>query len=98
MITIQNIIDWSKRHPSCNGRATVIYNSVVGFSIVGGDKGLYGDFVNTFELAILNTETGGYLTKFFYPEGDNDVIAYMSGEKLCKLINKVIKNNDFQVR
>jgi hypothetical protein len=98
MITTKNIIDWSKRHSACNGRVTVIYNSVVTFSIVGGDKGLYGDFVKTFELAIFNTETGEYLTKFFYPEGGNDVIAHMPGNKLCELINKIIKNKDFQVR
>ena len=98
MITIKNIIDWSKRHPSCNGRVTVIYNSVVTFSIVGGDKGLYGDFVNSFELAIFNTETGEYLTNFFCPETVNDVIGHMPGDKLCELINKIIKNKDFQVR
>ena len=44
MITIQNIIEFSKEHPSLkNGRITRIGNSNVEFSIVGGTLGLYPD-------------------------------------------------------
>ena len=98
MITIQNIIDWSKPHDIGNGgRSTVISNKAVKFSIVGGCKGLYGDFVNTFELAIFNQETGEFMTNFFCPE-DIEVVGYMTGEKLEELVNKIFKDKDFQVR
>jgi hypothetical protein len=99
MITIQNIIDWSKQHPLREvGRVTVISNDVVKFSIVGGCSGLYGNFIDTFELAIFNQETGEFITKFFCPDAGDDVLGYMPGEKLVALANQIFKNNDFQVR
>jgi hypothetical protein len=98
MITVENIIEWSKPHPFINGRITRISNKHIEFSIVGGGKGLYGDFVNDFEMAIFDKETNQFITKFFYPEATNDVIPYMSKEEMVKLTNKVIRSNDFQVR
>lgn len=99
MITIQNIKDWSKPHPLGQGaRRTRIANNTIEFSIVGGGTGLYGDFENTFELAIFDIETGEFMTRFFHPDGGDDVIPYMSGEELETLVNKLIKDKDFQVR
>jgi len=99
MITIQNIIEFSKEHPSLrNGRVTQIGNNNVGFSIVGGTSGLYGDFINNFEVAIFDKKNNEFITKFFYPETNDDVIGYMSGKDLEVLINKVLRSNDFQVR
>jgi hypothetical protein len=98
MITIQNIIDWSKQHPVREkGRITVISNDVIKFSIVGGCQGLYGDFINTFELAIINLETGEFMTNFFCPD-DGEVAGYMSGKRLEELVNQIFRDNDFQVR
>lgn len=99
MITISQIKDWSKPHSiGGDARRTLIKNKVIEFSIVGGHKGLYGDFVDTFEVAIFDNQTGKFVTKFFYPEGSDDVIAYISGEKLEDLVNQLIKDDDFQVR
>jgi hypothetical protein len=99
MITIKNIIDWSKPHPvRQGGRVTVISNNAVKFSIVGGCSGLYGNFVDTFELAIFNQETGEFITKFFCPDLGDEVVGYMPGEKLVDLINQILKDKDFQVR
>ena len=99
MITIQNIKDWSKPHSiGLGARRTRIANNAIEFSIVGGGTGLYGDFENTFELAIFDVESGDFMTRFFYPEVGDDVIPYMSGEDLEKLVNKLIKDKDFQVR
>ena len=99
MITIQNIIEFSKEHPSLkNGRITRIGNSNVEFSIVGGTLGLYGDLINNFEVAIFDKESGDFVTKFFYPEATDDVIGYMPGEELETMVNKVLKDQDFQVR
>ena len=99
MITIKDIIDLSKPHPVMNGgRVTRIGNNNVSFSIVGGARGLYGDFINDFEVAIFDKENGEFVTKFFYPEASDDVIGYMSGKSVESLINKVFKDKDFQVR
>lgn len=99
MITIQNIIEFSKKHPAVsNGRITQIGNNKLEISIVGGSRGLYGDFVNDFEIAIFDKENGEFITKFFYPDASDDVIGYMSEEDLEVLLNKLFKNNDFQVK
>ncbi len=99
MITIKDIIGFSKPHPVVEGgRVVQIGNDNVEFSIVGGARGLYGDFINDFELAIFDKENGEFVTKFFYPEASDDVIGYMSGEDVESLVNKVLKDKDFQVR
>jgi hypothetical protein len=101
MITIEDIINYSKPHPASGdegGRQTVIGNDKIQFSIIGGARGLYGDFVDTFEVAIFDTETGEFRTQFFHPEAGDDVIAYMSKNNVEDLVNKLIKNKDFQVR
>jgi hypothetical protein len=99
MITIKDIINFSKPHPVVEGgRALRIGNDNVEFSIVGGARGLYGDFINDFEVAIFDKENGEFVTKFFYPEASDDVIGYMSGKSVESLINKVLKDKDFQVR
>jgi hypothetical protein len=99
MITIQNIIEFSKEHPSLrNGRITRIGNNNIEFSIVGGTSGLYGDFINDFEVAIFDKKNNDFITKFFHPDASDDVMAYMSKEDLEVLINKVLRTNDFQVR
>jgi hypothetical protein len=99
MITIKDIIELSKPHPVCNGgRVTRIGNNNVEFSIVGGASGLYGDFINDFEMAIFDKENEEFVTKFFYPDATDDVIGYMSGKDLETLVNKVLKDKDFQVR
>lgn len=96
MITIKNIIEWSKPHPLDGGKMTRIYNDEIEFSIVGGRSGLYGDFENDFEVAIIDKKSGDFITKFFYPEGSDDVIGYMKLEDVEKLVNQVF-GKGFQV-
>lgn len=99
MITIKDIISFSKPHPVVNGgKLTRIGSNNVDFSIVGGATGLYGDFIDDFEVAIIDNESGEFVTKFFYPEASDDVIGYMLGDDLANLVNKVFKGKDFQVR
>ena len=81
MITIEDIKKFSKPHPiGDGGRMTNIFNNTYELSIVGGRTGLYGDFDKTFEVAIFDLESKNFITRFFYPEGSDDVIGYMSGE------------------
>ena len=98
MITVKDIIEWSKPHPLDGGKITRLYNKEIEFSIVGGTRGLYGDFINDSEVAIFDKESGDFVTKFFYPEATDDVIGYMPGKDLESLVSKVLKDKDFQVR
>jgi hypothetical protein len=98
MITIGDIKNWSRPHLMDGGRMTNIFNRKYELSIVGGAKGLYGDFENTFEIALFDTKDYRYITKFFFPESGDDVVGYLSGEDLEDFTNSLFSKNDFQVR
>lgn len=102
MITIKDIKKWAKPHPNSHfskgsGKQARFGNNKVEFSIVGGDIGLYGDFENTFEVAIFDMESRNFITRFFYPETNDDVISYMSSDEVEKLVNSVIKREDLSI-
>jgi hypothetical protein len=98
MITIDDIKKWAKPHPTTkftgkSGKQTRFGNHKVEFSIVGGDTGLYGDFVDTFEVAIFDVQTRDFITRFFYPDASDDV----KSEDVEKLVNSVIKREDLSI-
>ena len=106
MITIEDIKKWSKPHPLANvislkdrsgGRISRFGNKEIEFSIVGGSQGLYGDFDKTFEVAIFDRKSNDFVTRFFYPEGTDDVIGWMNADDVEKLVNSVIKREDLSV-
>lgn len=97
MITKENIIEWSKPHQLEGGKITRIFNEEVEASIVGGVSGLYGDFKDDFELAIIDRKSGDFITKFFYPENNDEVIGYMKSDDLVDILNKIF-GKGFQVR
>lgn len=99
MITVQDIKKYSKPHPNQmeGARQTVIFNEAVDVSIVGGARGLYGDFEETFELAVIDKSTKEFVTKFFCPENNDDVIGYMEANELELLVNQIFVKG-FQVR
>ena len=99
MITLKNILEWAKPHPNRmdGARMLRIYNDEIEASIVGGGLGLYGSFVKSFELAIFDRKTDDFITRFFFPENQDDVVGYLEGEKLVEFLNNVFRN-DFQVR
>ena len=96
MITTENIIEWSKPHPLDGGKMTRIHNDEIEFSIVGGRSGLYGDFENDFEVAVIDRKNGEFVTRFFKPELSDDVIGYMKKEDLEEFVNQIFKKG-FQV-
>ena len=96
MITTENIIEWSKPHPLDGGKMTRIHNDEIEFSIVGGRSGLYGDFENDFEVAVIDKKNGEFVTRFFKPELSDDVIGYMKKEDLEEFVNQIFKKG-FQV-
>lgn len=97
MITAGQVIEWSKPHRVDGGRHTRITNGRVEASIVGGAKGLYGDFSEDFEVALIDVKTKKFLTKFFRPEVEDDVMGYVSVNEMETLLNSIFKPNDFQV-
>ena len=102
MITISDIKKWSKPHPVSRhlggeGRMSRFGNKEIEFSIVGGGTGLYGDFDKTFEVAIFDRKSNDFVTRFFYPEGSDDVIPYMESSEVENLVNSVIKREDLSV-
>ena len=98
MITKEKIIEWSKPHSEANAgsRRTVIGNDLFDFSIVGGGRGLYGDFDKDFEVAVLNRKNKEFMTTYIFSVSD-DVVAYLEAEELVKTLNEVLGEN-FQVR
>ena len=98
MITKENIIEWSRPHSETNAgsRRTIIGNDLFDFSIVGGGRGLYGDFDKDFEVAVINRKNNEFMTKYIFSVSD-DVVAYMESEELVKTLNEIL-GKDFQVR
>ena len=97
MITIEKIQELATtRSPLGLGKQIRLANEHVVISIVGGERGLYGDFEEDFEVAIIDRGTDQFVTKHFYPDLNDDVIAYLPKDKLLELIMKVTKGN-FQV-
>jgi hypothetical protein len=94
MTTIEQIKSWGKDHgSSLGGKQTLLFNEQLEISIVGGRMGLYGDFENDFELAIIDRKDRNFV------EGlQDDVLAYASGEEIEKIVNEVFHKQDFQVR
>jgi|Laugrefa1bdmlbdn_1035148.scaffolds.fasta_scaffold09612_5 hypothetical protein len=99
MTTIEQIKSWGKDHgSSLGGKQTLLFNEQLEISIVGGRAGLYGDFENDFELAIIDRKDRNFVTRFFVEGLQDDVLAYASGEEIEKIVNEVFHKQDFQVR
>jgi hypothetical protein len=91
MITLDDIIKNAKPH-NFTGKVTRISNDKIFFSIVGGPS-LYGDFEETFEVAVLDWTSKDFVTKLYFPEYGDDVIPYLQKDKLVEIINKVFYDN-----
>ena len=96
MITIDYIKKHSQPHDVSGGRRINLYNDKYILSIVGGAQGLYGDFEEDFEIAIMDTKNGEFITKLFFPENSDDVVGYLESEKVVEIANSLFKNYSFQ--
>ena len=95
MITIEDIINNSMAHPMMEGgRQTIFETPLLKISIVGGRNGLYGDFKETFEVAILEKKTSKFMSNYFYPElseSSGDTMPWLNKEQTLKVVNELIK-------
>jgi hypothetical protein len=91
-LTIEDIISMAKPH-NIGGKRTVIENKRFILSIVGGCQGLYGDFENDFEIAIIDKKNGEFVTKLFEPEAFDDVMPYVPADNVVTIANAFIKNS-----
>ncbi len=90
--TIQDIIDLSVED-GMGGRRTSIEVNNFKISIVGGRQGLYGDFVEDFEVAIMTKENSQFVTKLFF-HAEDDVLPYQSGKDVEEIV-KIVMNQEF---
>lgn len=98
MITYNDILANSRDHKSAGGKITVLKNDKFILSIVGGTSGLYGDFVDDFELAVIDSKTKEFITKIVFSESSDDVMAYVPKERMVEIVNILFKEHCFQVR
>lgn len=55
-------------------------------SIVGGADGLYGNFKNTFEVALIDNESGDFVTgKYISSDRFDDVMGYATIDEINEL-------------
>lgn len=98
MITIQDIKGWAKPHSGAlGGLRTHLVGEQLEISIVGGRQGLYGDFVEDFELAIIDRKTRDFVTRFFVEGINDDVLGYANSELIEEIVNRLFSKNSFQV-
>ena len=88
-LTVEHIIKNSKPHPTAHirGGNARMYREFVGdyiLSIVGGGEGLYGDFKEDFEVALLDHDTGDFVTGSYSTRGD-DVMGYATIDEINKI-------------
>lgn len=84
METIEDIINNKKPHPFKGYKWTKVYGPWI-LSIVGGDGSFYGDFNETFEVAIIDSRSRNFVTRLFYG-GTEDVLPYTSRDEVQKII------------
>lgn len=91
-ITIEQIKEMAKPH-ALGGKRTLIEGKRFLLSVVGGTQGLYGDFIEDFEVAIIDKKTNEFVTKLFEPEATDDVMGYVNADKVVEIANYLMKKN-----
>jgi len=83
-LTIQDVLD-NKEPKELGGYQSILHFGKYVVSIVGGRKGLYGNFATTFEVAIIDKTSRNFVTKLFC--GGADVLGYCSIEQVEDILN-----------
>jgi hypothetical protein len=85
METIEDIIKNKQPPPFKGYKWTKKYGPWI-LSVVGGDGSFYGDFNETFEVAIMDSRTNNFVTRLFYG-GTQDVLAYITRDEVQKIVD-----------
>jgi hypothetical protein len=84
-LTIEDVFKKKVNTPFMGYQSTFDFGKYV-VSIVGGRQGLYGDFETTFEVAIIENNTGVFVTKLFCG-GGADVLGHQSVDSVESILN-----------
>jgi len=93
MITFEQVVEKSKIHPTGGGLQTIFETQDHIISIVGGREGLYGDFVDSFEVAIMNRKNKEFVSGEYFPEYSDSmgqVMAYITKEQMLEVVNRFV--------
>jgi S-ribosylhomocysteine lyase LuxS involved in autoinducer biosynthesis len=85
--TIDDIINSKVNHP-LGGYQSVLKVGEYEVSVVGGRQTNYGDFINTFELAIFD-KNKNFVTKNLVASAEHDVVGWLDKEELIDIINQI---------
>ena len=85
--TIEDIMKSKIDHP-LGGYQSIIKVGRYDVSVVGGRERTYGDFVNTFELAIFDKDNN-FVTKKLVASADHDVGGWLEKEELMDINNQI---------
>ena len=94
MITFEDILKKSKPHPMGEGKVVRYETPHIIISIVGGRQGLYGDFDETFEVALIDKKSGDFISDTLYSEycdGMGQIMPYITREQMLKVVNELMK-------
>jgi hypothetical protein len=94
MYTYQDILDKAQPHGfTGEGKSTRVETETYIISIVGGRQGLYGDFINTFEVAIIRKSDGEFVSGEFFPDYSDSmgqVMPHISKEQMLEVVNTMV--------
>jgi len=85
--TINDIINSKVNHP-LGGYQSVLKVGEYEVSVVGGRQTNYGDFINTFALAIFD-KNNNFVTKNLVASAEHDVVGWLDKEELIDIINQI---------
>lgn len=89
MITIQDVVSLAVTRPD-GAKQTIIESDDFIISVVGGRDGLYGDFNETFEMAIMTKDRKEFITRNYFPDQNDDVIPWKTAQETESIINDLI--------
>jgi hypothetical protein len=94
LLTPEILMSEAKVHPLGKGYQ---YTENIGdytLSIVGGTNGLYGDFINDYEVALIDNTDGRFVTGFYGPKGETDgVMSYATIDEINQLYMNIPRRN-----
>lgn len=88
-MTIQDIKNLAKKR-DMGGFQTILEGDGFIISIVGGERGLYGDFENDFEIAVMESEYKNFITASIVEDANDDVMAYVPAYRVEQIVNELL--------